>query len=60
MKQKQYIYIPESKLLQLIEKEDYDTFQELIILRKNKPDKYEVIGALIALVGVFIMFYIPR
>ncbi len=27
---------------------------------KKKPDKYEIIGALIALVGVFIMFYIPR
>ncbi len=27
---------------------------------KKNPDKYEVIGALIALVGVLIMFYIPR
>jgi small multidrug resistance family-3 protein len=27
---------------------------------KKKPDRYEIIGALIALVGVFIMFYIPR
>jgi small multidrug resistance family-3 protein len=27
---------------------------------KKKPDRYEIIGALIALVGVMIMFYIPR
>ncbi len=27
---------------------------------QKKPDRYEVIGALIALVGVFVMFYIPR
>lgn len=27
---------------------------------KKKPDRYEIIGALIALVGVFVMFYIPR
>lgn len=27
---------------------------------KKRPDKYEIIGALIALVGVFVMFYIPR
>ena len=27
---------------------------------KKRPDKYEIIGALIALAGVFIMFYIPR
>ncbi len=27
---------------------------------KKNPDKYEVTGALIALVGVLIMFYIPR
>jgi small multidrug resistance family-3 protein len=27
---------------------------------KKNPDKYEIIGALIALVGVVIMFYIPR
>ena len=27
---------------------------------KKKPDKYEIIGALIALVGVGIIFYIPR
>jgi len=30
------------------------------VVDKKNPDKYEVIGALIALVGVFIMFYIPR
>ena len=27
---------------------------------KTEPDRYEIIGALIALIGVFIMFYIPR
>jgi len=27
---------------------------------KKNPDKYEIIGALIALIGVFIMFYIQR
>lgn len=27
---------------------------------KKRPDKYEIIGALIALAGVFIMFYVPR
>ena len=27
---------------------------------KKRPDKYEIIGALIALAGVFIMYYIPR
>lgn len=27
---------------------------------KKNPDKYEIIGALIALAGVLIMFYIPR
>ncbi|WP_370572033.1 YnfA family protein [Methanomethylovorans sp.] len=27
---------------------------------KKKPDKYEIIGAFIALAGVFVMFYIPR
>jgi len=27
---------------------------------KKNPDRYEIIGALIALVGVMIMFYIPR
>jgi small multidrug resistance family-3 protein len=27
---------------------------------KKNPDKYEIIGALIALIGVLIMFYIPR
>ncbi len=27
---------------------------------RKRPDKYEIIGALIALAGVFVMFYIPR
>jgi small multidrug resistance family-3 protein len=27
---------------------------------KKNPDKYGVVGALIALIGVLIMFYIPR
>jgi small multidrug resistance family-3 protein len=27
---------------------------------RTEPDRYEIIGALIALIGVFIMFYIPR
>ena len=27
---------------------------------KKNPDKYEIIGALIARLGVLIMFYIPR
>lgn len=27
---------------------------------KKNPDKYEIIGALIALSGVLIMFYVPR
>ncbi|WP_292371516.1 MULTISPECIES: YnfA family protein [unclassified Methanosarcina] len=30
------------------------------IIDKKNPDKYEIIGAVIALVGVLIMFYIPR
>jgi small multidrug resistance family-3 protein len=30
------------------------------LVDKKNPDKYEIIGALIALIGVFIMFYIPR
>lgn len=30
------------------------------IIDKKNPDKYEIIGVLIALVGVLIMFYIPR
>jgi len=30
------------------------------LIDKKNPDKYEVIGALIALAGVLIMFYIPR
>ncbi|MCH8049390.1 YnfA family protein [Patescibacteria group bacterium] len=27
---------------------------------KKPPDRYEVIGALIALIGVLVIFYIPR
>jgi small multidrug resistance family-3 protein len=30
------------------------------LVDKKNPDKYEIIGASIALVGVFIMFYIQR
>ncbi len=30
------------------------------LVDKKRPDKYEIIGALISLVGVLIMFYIPR
>ena len=30
------------------------------LVDKKNPDKYEIIGALIALAGVLIMFYIPR
>ncbi|WMW25944.1 YnfA family protein [Methanolobus sediminis] len=30
------------------------------VVDKKNPDRYEIIGALIALVGVFVMFYIPR
>ncbi|WP_135612499.1 hypothetical protein [Methanococcoides sp. AM1] len=30
------------------------------VVDKKDPDRYEIIGALIALVGVFVMFYIPR
>ncbi|WP_440944904.1 YnfA family protein [Methanosarcina sp. T3] len=30
------------------------------IVDKKNPDKYEIIGSLIALVGVFIMFYVQR
>lgn len=30
------------------------------IVDKKQPDKYEVIGALIALIGVVVIFYIPR
>ncbi len=30
------------------------------LIDKKKPDKYEIIGAMIALVGVLIMFYVPR
>ncbi|ALK06616.1 MAG: hypothetical protein AAY43_05705 [Methanosarcina sp. 795] len=31
-----------------------------VLVDKKNPDKYEIIGALIALVGVMIMFYVPR
>lgn len=31
-----------------------------LIIDKKKPDRYEVIGALIALLGVLIIFYAPR
>ncbi|WP_230628038.1 hypothetical protein [Methanosarcina barkeri] len=31
-----------------------------VLMDKKNPDKYEIIGALIALAGVLIMFYIPR
>lgn len=30
------------------------------LIDKKNPDKYEIIGALIALAGVLIMFYIPH
>ncbi|HWR24905.1 MAG TPA: YnfA family protein [Methanosarcina sp.] len=30
------------------------------LVDKKNPDRYEIIGALIALLGVLIMFYIPR
>jgi len=30
------------------------------LIDKKNPDKYEIIGALIALAGVLIMFYMPR
>ena len=30
------------------------------IVDKKQPDKFEVIGALIALIGVVVIFYIPR
>ncbi|ADN36780.1 protein of unknown function UPF0060 [Methanolacinia petrolearia DSM 11571] len=30
------------------------------IVDKKNPDRYEIIGALIALSGVIVMFYIPR
>ena len=30
------------------------------VVDKKDPDRYEIIGALIALFGVFIMFYMPR
>ena len=31
-----------------------------LMVDKKKPDRYEVIGALIALLGVLIIFYAPR
>lgn len=31
-----------------------------VVVDKKEPDRYEIIGALIALAGVLIMFYIPR
>ncbi|MFY9338844.1 MAG: YnfA family protein [Methanosarcina flavescens] len=31
-----------------------------VLADKKNPDKYEIIGALIALAGVMIMFYVPR
>ena len=30
------------------------------IVDKKQPDRYEMIGALIALIGVVVIFYIPR
>ena len=30
------------------------------IVDKKKPDKYEIIGALVALIGAMIIFYVPR
>ena len=30
------------------------------LVDKKKPDRYEIVGALIALVGVGVIFYIPR
>ena len=27
---------------------------------RKSPDRYEIIGAVIALLGVFVMFYVPR
>lgn len=30
------------------------------IVDKKQPDRYEIIGSLIALVGVIVIFYIPR
>jgi len=30
------------------------------IVDKKTPDKYEIIGALITLIGVFVIFYMPR
>jgi len=30
------------------------------VIDKKTPDRYEIIGALITLIGVFIIFFIPR
>jgi small multidrug resistance family-3 protein len=30
------------------------------LVDKKKPDKYEIVGAFISLLGIMIMFYIPR
>jgi len=30
------------------------------IIDKKRPDKYEIIGALITLIGALIIFYVPR
>jgi len=30
------------------------------VIDKKTPDRYEIIGALITLIGVFVIFYIPR
>jgi small multidrug resistance family-3 protein len=30
------------------------------IIDKKKPDKYDIIGSLVALIGALIIFYVPR
>jgi len=30
------------------------------VIDKKTPDRYEIIGALVTLIGVFVIFYIPR
>jgi small multidrug resistance family-3 protein len=30
------------------------------LVDKKKPDRYEIVGALIALIGVGVIFYVPR
>ncbi len=30
------------------------------LIDKKSPDRYEIVGGLIVLIGVFIIFYIPR